>query len=141
MDVASGLVRGARLAQLPSQDRTIRFDLLPGNFQAELIETAEHREIGHGESSVRQVEIFQTDGVRTRRSSRTPVPRRRGPRDPRLPAAQNDENPFPKSADLSHPTAARMSARGHALTEPCCIPFALPRRAALPRQELTEEQQ
>jgi hypothetical protein len=40
------------------QHRPVRFELLPGDLQAELVQAAERRQVGAGEGSVRHVEVF-----------------------------------------------------------------------------------
>jgi hypothetical protein len=47
------------------QDRTIRLEALPDDLKAELVETAERGQVSAGEGSVRHVEVFRMDGVRT----------------------------------------------------------------------------
>lgn len=46
--------------------RPIRLEVLPDSLEAELVETAEHGQIGRGEGSVGHVEVFQMGGLGTR---------------------------------------------------------------------------
>jgi hypothetical protein len=47
------------------QHRTIRLEPLPGDLQAELVETGERGQVRASEGSVRHVEVFRMGSVRT----------------------------------------------------------------------------
>lgn len=47
------------------QHRPIRLEALADGYETELIETAEHGQIGRGEDSVEHVEVFRMAGVGT----------------------------------------------------------------------------
>ncbi len=65
------------------EHRTIRFEPLPGGFEAELVEAAERGQVNRREGSAEHVEVFRMDSVRTP-SWKTSTPTRAATRYPPL---------------------------------------------------------